>query len=427
MKIKSFNALLIFTTALLLNVLITSGQSTKSKKIDDLIMPVAATQQFSGVVVASENGKIIYEKAFGMANAELKVPNSVNSRIGIASITKPMTSIILLRLIEQQKIGLEDKLTKSIPDFPNGEKITVSMLAFHRSGIPHRVMPPEQETRPFSTAEFIDVVKKANLAFEPGSQRLYSSAGFSVLARVLEIASGETYAQLLKKYVFDPAGMKDSVDWESHLIIERRVQDYLRDERGYVNAPFKDYSFLVGAGSVLSTASDVHKFGLAVIDGKYGEAAKPNFIREGLMSASGSTNGRRAYLEIKEDKSYGLVILSNMASGSFDFVQRGMTEILQGKEPSVKTLSVPKFDPAANKDLADFVGSYTRTDGGAFNIELSNGSLFSGDIKLLSVKPNCFFDFRFYGDVCFSRDDGGKVSRIRWRGLTFDLSGTKQQ
>jgi len=419
-------SILIITVAAFVCAPDLNGQATKAKRIDELLLPLAESGQFSGVVIVSEKGKVIYEKAFGLANAELKAPMTAGSRIGIASITKPMTAVILIRLIEKKKLTLEDKLSKFIPDFPSGDKITVSMISTHRSGIPHRVMPPENETRPFTTSEFVEEVKKADLAFEPGSQRLYSSAGYAVLARVLEIASGQTYAELLKEYVFEPAGMTDSIDWDSSALIERRVNDYLQSENGRINAPYKDYSFLVGGGSVLSTASDVHKFGIALIDGKYGEAAKPGWIRDGVLSASGSTNGRRAYLEIREDKSYGFVILSNMASGSFDFVQRGLTEILQGKELSIKTLSVPKFDPTANKNLAEFAGSYRRSDGGGFNIVLRDGSLFSGDIRLHSVKANCFFDFRFYGDICFSRDEGGKVNSIRWKGLTFELSGTKQ-
>ena len=101
------------------------AQADKAKKIDELIAPFAAAQQFSGVVLASENGKVIYEKAFGIANADYKIPNQLNTRIGIASITKPMTSVVLNRLIEANKIALADKLTKYIPDFPNGDKITI--------------------------------------------------------------------------------------------------------------------------------------------------------------------------------------------------------------------------------------------------------------------------------------------------------------
>jgi CubicO group peptidase (beta-lactamase class C family) len=70
-------------------------------------------------------------------------------------------------------------------------------------------MPAEAESLPYTSAEFIEKVKQAKLAFEPGSSRLYSSAGYSVLARVLEIVSGRTYSQLLDEYVFKPAGITD--------------------------------------------------------------------------------------------------------------------------------------------------------------------------------------------------------------------------
>src|SRR5918992_6057154 len=134
----------------------TARAQSKSRKIEALIKPFAAANQFSGVVLAAEDGKVIYEKAFGLANADYKIPNQVNTRIGIASITKLFTSVILTRLIEQNKIAAADKLTKYIPDFPNGDKITIEMLAKHRSGILHRVMPPEQETISYTSAEFIE-------------------------------------------------------------------------------------------------------------------------------------------------------------------------------------------------------------------------------------------------------------------------------
>src|SRR5687768_923191 len=86
------------------------AQSSKSQKIDALMKPFAQANQFSGAVLAAEEGKIIYEKAFGLANAEHKIPNHLNTRIGIASITKLMTSVILTRLIEQNKIAAGDKL-----------------------------------------------------------------------------------------------------------------------------------------------------------------------------------------------------------------------------------------------------------------------------------------------------------------------------
>src|SRR6185295_15833310 len=194
-----------------------------------------------------------------------------------------------------------------------GDKITIEMLARHRSGIPHRVMPPELESLTYTSSEFIEKVKLAKLSFEPGTQRLYSSAGYAVLARVLEIASGKPYAQLLQEFVFTPAGMKDSLDFDGDTVIERRAQDYYLSPNGLVNVPLKNYSFLVGAGSVFSTAHDVYRFADAVIDGKYGEGVKTQLVGERTLSGSGSTNGHRSYLEIARDKKYGYVILSNSA------------------------------------------------------------------------------------------------------------------
>ncbi|HEX6279161.1 MAG TPA: serine hydrolase domain-containing protein [Pyrinomonadaceae bacterium] len=402
-----------------------AAQTSKAAKIDKLVSGLAASGHFSGQVIASENGKIIYDKAFGLANADFKIPNATNTRIGIASITKPMTSVILFRLIEEGKIKLEDPLSKYIADFPSGDKITINMIHQHRSGILHRVMPPEMESVPVTSAEMVEKVKLAKLAFEPGTQRLYSSGGFAVLARVLEIASGKAYADMLKQYVFDPAGMKDSMDFVGGAIMERRAADYMLDADGYRSAALKDYSFLVGAGSVYGTAADVHRFGMAMIEGKYGESAKAAWVRDGVFSASGSTNGHRAYVEIKADKSYGFAMTSNLGTGAVDIVQSGVKEILEGREPVAYTVTVPKFDAAANPDLRKFTGKYKAANGGEIEIVNRGGHLYSSDIKLYSVKPGCFFDYRFFGEACFI-SEGDKIKELRWKGATFELTWARQ-
>jgi CubicO group peptidase (beta-lactamase class C family) len=299
------------------------------------------------------------------------------------------------------------------------------MLARHRSGIPHRVMPPEMESVAYTSAEFVEKVKQAKLAFEPGSSRLYSSAGYAVLARVLEIASGKTYQQLLQEFVFTPAGMTDSVDFEGDAVIERRAQDYYLSPNGLVNVPLKNYSFLVGAGSVYGTARDVYRFAEAVLDGKYGETAKTTLVGQTTFSGSGSTNGHRAYFEVARDKKYGFAIVSNSA-GAFDMITQGLTEILQGKEVTVKSFSIPKAIPNPNKNLAEFLGNYKRADGSATDIVLRNDFLYAGDIKLYPTRPDCFFEYRFFGDVCFVRDESAKIKEIKWKGFNFDLTWVKQ-
>lgn len=414
----------------LLNVLFAQtvfGQVSKAQEIDNYVQPFARANQFWGVVLVAQDGKVVYEKAFGLANADFKISNQPDTKFGIASITKPMTMVILARLIEEKKIAPEDKLSKFIPDFPNGAQITVEMLRDHRSGIQHRVMKPEEESIAYTSAAFIEKVKQAKLAFEPGAQRLYSSGGYAVLARVLEIASGKPYAQLLQEYVFNPAEMRDSVDFNSETIMARRSQDYMLDAVGVINAPLKDYSFLVGAGSVYSTARDVYKFGDAVFAGKYGEAAKASLVRNNQIAFSGSTNGHRAFLRINGDKKWSYVLVSNLGSGAFDIVQQNIEAILDGKQVAPPAVPNPKIIQNPNKNLAEYAGQYARQGvGGGIEIVVKNNLLYSGDIKLYPTGIDRFFEYKFFGDVTFVRDNAGKIKEIKWASPGLESIWVKQ-
>lgn len=391
------------------------GQLSKAKEIDAYIAPFVKAKHFSGVILAAENGKVIYEKAFGFANADFKIPNQINTRIGIASITKMMTSVIRIRLMEEGKVSLGDKVSKYIPDFPNGDKITIEMLARHRSGILHRVMNPEEEAVPHTSAEMVEKIKRASLAFEPGTESLYSSAGYTLLARVLEIASGKTYSQLLQQYVFNPAGMNNSLEFDGEAIIDRRAQEYMLDAKGIINAALKDYSFLVGAGSVFSTARDLYQFGEAIVSGKFGESLHSNSVIDEIVSGGGFTNGHRAFLKINAKKKYGYVLLSNLASGANDAIIPALEAIMEGKETSLPVIPHPSIVSSTKMHLENFVGQYRRQGGSAtIKLLVKNGLLYAGDIKLSPTGANCFFEYQYYGEVCFVRDTTGKIKEINW-------------
>ena len=402
------------------------AQSDKAARIDAFIRPFLDAKQFSGVILATENGKIIYEKPFGLANADFKIANTRDTRIGIASITKLMTAVIRIRLTEEKKISPDDTVAKYIPDFPNGDKITIDMLANHRAGIPHRVMPPEQEALPHSSADMITWIKQAKPLFEPGARRVYSSAGYTLLARVMEIASGKTYSQLLNEYVFGPAAMRDSLDFDSESIMDRRAQDYFLDQSGPVNAALKDYSFLVGAGSVFATAADLNRFGEAVVNGRYGEGVKTRLVGDAeTITGSGSTNGHRAFLEVEKNKKYGYVVLANLSCGAYDIIQRGVRSIMRGEAVDAPQVVQPKILSVPEKDLVQFLGKYRSADGNDIDMILRNGHLYATDIKLFPVAPDCFFEYKFFGTACFARENG-KIKEIQWKGPNFSLTWARQ-
>ena len=391
------------------------AQTSKAQQIDLVVTKFAEAGHFSGSIVVAESGRTIYDKAFGFANAELAVRNTPATRIGVASITKSMTSVILYRLMEQDRIRMSDRVSRFLPDFPRGDEITVGMLSRHRSGIPHRVMPSELETVPHTAAEMAQRISRASLEFAPDSARLYSSAGYSLLARILEIAAGKSYAELVRQYVFVPAGMSRSVDFAGEPLIDGRANDYLLDVGGPVNAPLKDLSFLVGAGSVLSTARDIHLFAQALASGKLGDSARAAVESDSVWWSNGSTNGHRAEVRLNRAHGYSYALVSNLNSGANDVILQAIRDIMEGKLASVPEVPTPRVVSRDSVSLAQYVGDYRREGGsGGFTVTASARGLFAGDIKLVPTGGDCFYDFKFYGEVCFVRGSSREIVHIDW-------------
>ncbi|MDH3493754.1 MAG: beta-lactamase family protein [Acidobacteriota bacterium] len=401
------------------------AQSPDAKAIDSFVAPFSDANHFSGVVLAAKDGKVFYEKAFGLASVEHDVPNKTTTKFGIASINKPMTSVVLLRLIEAGKIGFGDKLSKFIPDFPKGDKITIEMIAQHRSGIPHRVIPAEEQAKRYTPAEFIEIVKKAELEFEPGTKDLYSSAGYAVLARVLEIVSGRPFDSLLEEYVFTPAGMNDSLDFDSRTIMKNKAECYFLGIDGYTAAQNMDYSFLVGAGSVFSTARDIYRYGMANIDGKFGKTVQQYYVRDGVFRSNGSTNGYRSNIRIDSNKKYGYVLVSNLGSGANDLILNNLRNLLEGKEVVKPEIPNPKIDNKIKNTLNDYPGLY-KLGGSGFEILTEDERLFAGPFRLYPIGKDRFYNFWSYAEVTFVRDSTGRVTGLQWVGSGGKSDWTRQ-
>jgi CubicO group peptidase (beta-lactamase class C family) len=391
-----------------------SPQASAAQQIDAYITPFARAGHFSGVVLVAQGGKPVYEKAFGFADVERRIKNQLDTRIGIASVTKSMTAVILERIMDEKKLSLDDKLSKFIPDFPNAEKITVGILANHRSGIPHRVMPTEMENTYYTSTAMVQNIARAKLEFEPGTRDLYSSAGYSVLARVLEIAAGKTYSQLLEQYVFTPAGMKNSLDFDSRHTDPKRAEEYLRVENGELKAPAKDYSFLVGAGSVVSTARDLHAFAMALVNGMYGDSVRANYLRTKTFRSTGFTNGHRAEVRVNGERNYSYVLLANLNTGANDLILQAIRDIMEGKPVTPPVVPQPKFISARGIDLSQYNGVYEREGGSRITVTAKGQELYAGEIKFFPVRTDCFFEFNYYGEVCFIRDDSKAITHITW-------------
>ena len=386
------------------------------ERIDSYLQPYLEIGHLSGTILVAKSGKIVYQKSFGLADHELDVTNTKRTRFGIGSVNKPMTIVILARLIEEGKLALSDKLSEYAPEFPRGDEITVEHLLNHSSGIAHRVTSDLDETQPQTAATMLALAAKSELVFEPGADSVYSSAGFSVLARVLEIASGESYSALLERYVLIPAGMAETSDAGSREIIKRRAKAYFFDTAGLVNAPAGDVSYLVGAGSVFSTPADLYAMQRTLVVGEFGELASTALVREnGSLSWNGSAAGYRTFADFDAESGISLIMASNLTSGAIDRIREAVPAIAAGADvPIPAAINAAAVDVDASV-LESYQGFYQLRPGRNLQLRVTEGRVTMDDWLLIPVAQATFFSPQDYAEISVVTGTDGTVERLDWK------------
>src|SRR5437763_9412286 len=159
----------------------TATGPTSANQIEAYLQPFVESGNFTGAVFVSRHREIILRKAYGMANYELLVPNSPETRFHIASLSKPFTAAAILQLQEQGRLTLTDHLSRFLPDFPNADKITLDHLLTHTSGIPNVNDLPDYDAfarTPHTLPGLVAKFAALPLEFEPGSDYDYSSSNY---------------------------------------------------------------------------------------------------------------------------------------------------------------------------------------------------------------------------------------------------------
>lgn len=228
---------------------------------------------FSGTLLVARGDRVILERGYGLADRETGEPNRPETVFKIASLTKPMTAVAALRLAERGRIDLDAPVSRYLPRFPGGDRIAVHHLLTHSSGLPQDLAPLIDVSPTASNREAVGALRSAPLAFEPGRGRLYSNAGYSVLAAIVEQVTGRPFAEHLRDEVLAPAGMTGA----SVLPEGQPMPLRAGYATGYALAggrlvPIRDASNVWwgggGAGGVLASAGDLHRFQRALSSGR---------------------------------------------------------------------------------------------------------------------------------------------------------------
>lgn len=301
-------------------------------KIDAVVERERVRLKIPGLNIAiARNGRLLYEKGFGMADLEQQVPATPDTRFRTASIAKPITATAVMQLVERGALDLDAPIQKYCPAFPQKPwPVTARQLLGHLAGVRHYTRPGESAGTEhfFALVDSLKLFKDDPLLHEPGTKYEYSTYGYSVLGCAIEGASTMTYPDYVRGHVFEPASMSHTDIDHVFLIRRGRARGYqLLDEEGYArlppaaktiakpgeiyNAVLHDTSMKIPGGGLLSTASDLVRFALAVRDGKL---VKPESVAA-MWSMQKTRDGK--------DTGYGLGWGLRMTDGKLTGVSHG--------------------------------------------------------------------------------------------------------
>ena len=242
------------------------AQSSNQAIADEMtayLQACLANRYFMGSVLVARAGEVLLSAGYGMANLEHDVPNTPQTKFRIGSITKQFTAAAILQLQEQGLLEVHDSISTYLPDYPNGEQITVHHLLNHTSGIPNytELNNFEQTTKIKVTLD--DLIARFSgepLEFTPGERYRYTNSGYVILTKIIETVSSHSYADYLQHQILEPLKMVDSGYDRQEVILPHRASGYIFSGEAYQNADFVDMSWPSGAGGMYSTIEDLYKW-----------------------------------------------------------------------------------------------------------------------------------------------------------------------
>jgi D-alanyl-D-alanine carboxypeptidase len=241
----------------------------RADKVDDFVKTQMQKQHIPGLSLAViRDGKVVKAKGYGLASVELSVPATRDTVYELGSITKQFTATALMMLVEEGKVGLDEKVTTCLSDLPDAwAPVTVRHLLTHTSGIKGYTEVPDFEKITVSDAtpkEVIKTVASFPLQFQPGEKWAYSNTGYFLLGLIIEKASGKPYGDFLQERIFKPLGMTATRTNDLHDLIKNRACGYLWRDGGQHNADAISMTWPFAAGVLVSSVVDMAKWDAAL-------------------------------------------------------------------------------------------------------------------------------------------------------------------
>jgi len=434
---------------------IVNAQAGKIKQLDSLFTNLYLSGEFNGNVLVAEQGKVLYEKSFGLANEKTKKELNVETTFELASVSKQFTAMGIVLIQKEGKLSYNDPISKYIPELKNYEGVTIQNLLTHTGGLPDYMdlMMAEKgdKTNSITNKDVINFFQKfqPKKEFEPGEKFEYSNTGYIMLATIIERVSGKSFEDYLKEKIFIPLGMKNTFVYRSryqpkklnnyalgYIYSDSLKRKILPDEEGK-NSPYVYLDGMFGDGMVNSNLHDLLKWDRALYGNKIindedkkiifsSHKVKDTletyygcgwFVRhDSLYGKTVSHTGRWAgYLTLIErdiDNDKTIIILQNneiKITEDIRLVGINVRKILYG-QPIEQPLVLPE------ETLKRYSGTYTYENGKDGKIYYEFGRLWTNsEFQLKPVTDTKFIVIGFRPEVTyeFILSENNEVEKVR--------------
>lgn len=266
-----------------------SAPSAFAAQMDAHFTDAAATLQFSGAVLVMRDGATLFEGAYGLADRDLAIKNTLDTKFRVGSMNKMLTAVAILQLVQAGKVSLDATFGTYIPGYPNADmasKVTIHHLLTHTGGTGD-IFGPQFTANRLSlrdAEDYLELYGTRALLFAPGTQWAYSNYGFMLLGAVVERVSGMSYDDYVATNILAPAGMTQTGASPEDVVVPKRSVGYMKQNGALVsNAPTLPYRG-TPAGGWYSTVGDIARFATALREHKLLDATHTTLLLAGKIT-----------------------------------------------------------------------------------------------------------------------------------------------
>lgn len=411
-------------------------------KIDPLVLEAMKRDQVVGASVGvMKHGEILLAKGYGYADLENRVPATEHTVYRLGSITKQFTAVAIMMLVEQGRVGLDDEITKYLPDYPTrGHKITIDRLLNHTSGIKGYTEMGEKfwgrARLDLPHEEMIDLFSSEPFQFAPGERYQYNNSAFYLLGVLIEKVSEKSYAEFLRENIFNPGGLDETHYLYNSPIIENRAEGYEVREGKVINDDPLSMWLPFSAGALGSSVTDLLAWQAALVEHRLisrescEKMVTPATLHDGSKTTygyglaigamagrrkiahGGGINGFRTQLSYYPEEDLTVAVLCNTGSAVPDALESKIARVvLAVPERTVEVIEL------SEDELQVYTGVY---DPGRSPIQVSlvEGALEVMGLRLRPIGHHVFVPtVDDYQEFIFTVEDDKAVSlRVRREG-----------